>query len=234
MTDNPNQEPKTVPIRPDSFTDDYGLLDVSMEDVVSLFIDKEKQRHKLAKDDESQQVDLVGYRSVPAGLVMTLDGNARRIGITRALLTRCLSHQIVSWVDSIDRIKEITGLFNIACDAAEEFGYPDLYDKMSPSYEFANSSPKQVSFRTIQWVKNKLYAVAHPLGIPAGALFIIGLCFSLSRAGAVSKGTVDKYLSTEVVKFTEHVDERSVWVCGFNDLVRRRAKKDGLDNTITR
>ena len=43
-----------VSIRPSVFVSDYGLLDASMEDVVSLFIDKEKQRHKAAKDDENQ------------------------------------------------------------------------------------------------------------------------------------------------------------------------------------
>lgn len=232
---------KGIPIAPSQFSEDGGLLDLSLAEIVSLFIDKEKRRHKEAQDDESQQEDLVGCRLVPMGLLMALDGNARRLGLTRAMLTKCLSHQIVVWLDSLTRIGEITEIYNIACDAAEEYGYPDLYDSMVPNYSFASASPKAVSFRTIRWVKNKLYAVSQPIGVPAGYIFAAGLCYSLTRAGGETKGTIRKYLSAEVVKFTEHVDERSVRVVGFNDLVRKRARKEGLevalksvsDNTIT-
>jgi len=224
---------KGVPLNPSSFSEDSSLLDLSPTDVVSLFLDKEKHRHRDARDDESQQEDVIGYRSAPTGLLMALDGNARRLGATRAMLTRCLSHQVVAWVDSLDRIGTVTKLYNIACDAAEEYGYPDLYDKMAPSYTFVNSTPRQVTFRTIRWVKNKLYALSQPIGIPAGAIFIVGLCYSLTRAGSESNGTVRKYLFDEVQHFTRCIDERSVWVCGFNDLVRRRALEDGLDTSIT-
>src|SRR4030066_599037 len=99
-----NLTAKRIPIAPSSFTEDGGLLDLSMAEIVSLFLDKEKRRRKDAKDDESQQEDLVGCRSVPTGLLMALDGNARRLGITRAMLTKCLSHQIVAWIDSLPRI----------------------------------------------------------------------------------------------------------------------------------
>lgn len=225
---------KGIPIAPSQFAEDGGLLDLSLTEIVSLFLDKEKRRHKDAKDDENQQEDLVGYRSVPTGLLMALDGNARRLGITRAMLTKCLSHQIVVWVDSLSRVGTIVELYNVACDAAEEYGYPDLYAKMSPSHTFVNSDARQSSFRTIRWVKNKLYALSQPIGIPAGAIFIVGLCYSLTRTGSESKGTVRKYLSSEIQHFNRCIDERAVWVCGFNDLVRRRASEDGLDNVITR
>jgi len=232
---------KGIPIAPSSFAEDGGLLDLSLAEIVSLFLDKEKHRHKDAKEDENQQEDVVGCRTVPTGLLMALDGNARRLGITRAMLTKCLSHQMVVWLDSLTRIGEITEIFNIACDAAEEYGYPDLYDSMIPNYAFTSSVSKPVSFRTIRWVKNKLYAVSQPIGVPAGAIFAAGLCYSLTRAGGETKGTIRKYLSAEVEKFTTHIDERSVRIVGFNDLVRKRARKEGLeedlkgvsDNTIT-
>ena len=162
---------KGIPIAPSQFAEDGGLLDLSLTEIVSLFLDKEKRRHKDAKEDENQQEDMVGCRSVPTGLLMALDGNARRLGLTRAMLTKCLSHQIVVWLDSLARIGEITEIYNIACDAAEEYGYPDLYDGMVPSYCFASASPKSVSFRTIRWVKNKLYTISQPVGVPAGYVF---------------------------------------------------------------
>ena len=228
------QAKRGVSISPHDFADDNDLLDLSLKEVVSLFLDKEKRRAKDAKDDENQQEVLVGSRCVPMGLVMALDGNTRRLGITRGLLTRCASHQIVAWLDSLDRIRTVVGLFSTVHDAAEEYGYPELYDGMSPKYSFANTSDKSMSFRTIGWVRSKLNALATPLGIPAGALFIVGLCYSLTRTGIESKGTVNKYLSLEVTHFAQCLDERSVDVCAFNDKVRRRAVNDGLDNTITR
>lgn len=224
----------SVPLNPSSFSDDGGLLDLSLEDVVNLFIDKEKQRHKLAKDDENQQEVIVGYRCVPQGLLMSLDGNADRLQVSRGILTRCASHQIAAWLDSLGRINTISSLFSTVRDAAEEFGYPELYESMRPDYTFANSSPRALSFRTIMWVKNKLSILSVPLGIPVGALFIIGLCYSLTRTGAVSKGTVNKYLSVEVAHFQRCIEDRYIRVCAFNDMVRRRAAEDGLDNTITR
>jgi hypothetical protein len=220
---------KPVSLSPLNFSDDGGLLDLSLAEVVSLLQDKEKQRRKLAKDDDNQQEDIVGCKSVPTGLMMALDGNARRLDVSRAILTRCASHQIATWLDSLDRIREITGLYNIACDAAEEYGYPDLYEHMAPNYGFSSSDSRPVSFRTIRWIKNKLYSISQPVGVPAGSLFIVGLCYSLTRAGNETKGTIKKYLSSEVEKFVRHVDERAVWVVGFNDLVRRRARDEGLE-----
>src|SRR3989304_3255938 len=111
---------KGVNLNPSQFAEDGGLLDLSLVEIVSLFLDKEKRRRKDAKDDESQQEDIVGCRSVPTGLLMALDGNARRLGITRAMLTKCLSHQIVVWLDNLARIGEIAEMYNIACDVAEE------------------------------------------------------------------------------------------------------------------
>lgn len=224
---------KGISIVPSSFAEDGGLLDLSLAEVVSLFQDREKRRGKEAKDDENQQEVLVGSRSIPMGLVMALDGNTRRLGITRGLLTRCVSHQIVAWLDSLERIKMVVGLFSTVHDAAEEYGYPELYDGMSPKYSFANTSDRSMSFRTIGWVKSKLSALATPLGVPAGALFVVGLCYALTRTGVESKGTVNKYLALEITHFTQCIEERSVDVCAFNDKVRRRAVNDGLDNTIT-
>ena len=225
---------KSVPINPSQFAEDGGLLDLSMEEVVALFLDREKRRHKEAKDDENQQEDMVGCRAVPTGLVMALDSGAQSLGLTRSMLTKCLSHQMAMWFDSLPRIKVLCELFDVARYAATEFGYPDLYDGMRPNYEFSSSSPRTISFRTIRWVKNKLSTVSMPLGIPSGYLFAVGLCYSLSRIGDVRfKGTVIKYLSSEVARFSQHVEEQFIRVSGFHDIVRQRAKDDGLDNTIT-
>lgn len=218
---------KGVGLNPETFSTDGGLLDLSLEEVVSLHLDQEKRRHKERRDDENQQEDIVGCRSVPTGLVMALDSCVNRLGITRSLLTRCLSHQAAAWVESLPKVKELTKLFNDARDAANDYGYPDLYESMNIVYSFRSVSPHPVTFRTIRWVKNNLLAVARPLGMSVGALFVVGLCFSLSKATEGGKGTVVKYLSSEVAGFTRHVEEHFFRVSGFYDAVKRRAEAEG-------
>jgi hypothetical protein len=180
-----------VTINPSKFVEDGGVLDLSLSEIVSLYSDLEKNRFKSSKDDENQQEDKITCRVVPMGLMMAIDGNARRLGTTRAMLTRCMSHQIAVWLDSLERIQEIVSLYNIACDAAEEYGYPDLYDAMTPNYGFASASPRSVSFRTIRWVKNKMFTISQPLGVTVGSLYVTGLCYSLTRAGNETKGTIN-------------------------------------------
>jgi len=227
---------KGVSLTPTSFSNDSGLLDLSMEEVVALFLDKEKRRHRDAKDDENQQEAIVGSKIAPMGLVMSLDTACHRCsGISRAVLTRCLSHQVIAWFESNTRLKELSELFYLACEAADDLGYPDLYDGMQDAgYLFEHASPKPVSFRTINWVKSSLHKMAQPLGLAVGMLFIIGLCQSVvtTKSGR-SQGTIEKYLSEEVDKFHTHVEERFIRVFAFHETVRRRAKK-ASDNPITR
>ena len=221
--------PESVNLNPSSFAEDGGLLDLSMEEVVSLFLDKEKRRHKEAKEDENQQEVVIGTRVVPAGLVMSIDTACRRLDLSRSLLTRCLSHQIASWFESNARLKELTELFYIACEAADDLGYPDLYDGMRDvGYSFGHTSPKLVSFRTISWVKSNLGILAQPLGLPVRTLFIVGLCHSLVTTDSGRyQGTIEKYITEEVSRFQTHVEERFIRVFAFHETVRRRAKKEG-------
>lgn len=228
-----------VSLNPGLFADDGGLLDMPMEDVVTLFRDKERRRNKDAKDDENQQEALIGSRVVPVGLVMSLDSRSRSLDISRGLLTRCLSHQIMAWYGSMPRLKELTELFYISFDAADDYGYPDLCEGMREiGYSFVHVSPKSVSFRTINWVKNGLQTISYPLGLTVCTLFTIGVCRSLITTGSGhSAGTIEKYLTAEVERFNQHVEERFIKVFGFNDLVRRRALSEGRnksDNMITR
>jgi hypothetical protein len=219
-----------VNLNPANFVDDGGLLDLSLTELVLTLQEKEKSRFKLAKDDENEAEDHISIRGVPQGMMMVLDGSARRLGITRALLTRCASHQIVSWLDSQERIKEIAGMYSVISDAAEEYGYADMYSSMSsPDYLIATTSTGRVHVRTIHWVKNKLIEIANPLGMSTSALFTVGLCYSLTRGDDITRTLAERYLMTEVERFLQHIEERAIELVGFNDIVRRRARKSGLE-----
>ena len=216
-----------VPLRPASFSDDAGLLDLSMEDVVSLFIDKEKRRHKEAKEDEMQQESTVGAKTTPTGLIATLEMVSQNLGISRAMLTRCLSHQVASWFDCTSRIGELVSMFYDAYQQAVEYGYPELCHGMKESgYTFSSSVTQPTTFRTILWVQNKLSNLSLPLGLPTGTLFSVGLCWSVSTTCNVRySGTVNKYLRLEVSRFLEHVEDRFEKVVGFHNNVDRRLGK---------
>ena len=219
---------KGTSIAPSSFSEDAGLLDMSMEDVVGLFLDREKKRAKDAMADENQQEGQIGSRVIPMGLMLAVDSACERLGTTKSLLTKCLSHHVAAWFDSLERIRKLAELFKIARSAAYEFGYPDLYDNMRPNYTFTNTSPRPISFKTICWVRNKLYGIAQPVGVPVGSLFIIGLCFSLSTSEDTESRTVRKYLEAEVAQFKQHVEEQYIQISGFHDKVRLRARKEGF------
>ena len=236
MTMN-ESESKNVNINPGAFATESELLDLSMEDIVSLFKDKETRRHmdKETREDENQQETIIGFRALPTGLLMSLDAACRRCNISRGLLTKCLSHQIMAWYESIPRLKELSELFYTAGDTADDLGYPDLYDGMrDTSYSFARTTTRLASFRTINWIRNGLYQLAQPLGLPVSILFAVGLCQSVVTTGSGrSQGTIEKYLSEEVHKLNQHIEERFIRLYAFHETIRQRAAVEKRENRKT-
>jgi len=204
---------------------------------VSLFKDKEKRRHtdKEAREDENQQEAIIGFRALPSGLLMSLDAAGRRCNVSRGLLTKCLSHQIMAWYESIPRLKELSNLFHIAGDTADDLGYPDLYDGMRDTgYSFIHTSTRLASLRTINWVKSGLYQLAQPLGLPVSILFAVGLCRSvITTSSGRSQGTIEKYLTEEVAKLNQHIEERFIRLYAFHETIRQRAAVEKRDNRKT-
>lgn len=212
---------RPVSISPNSHIDDGGLLDLSMDEVVERFLEKEKRRYKEAKDDETQQEVAISVRRVPVGLTAVLEAASYRMGVSRSVLTRCLSHQIAAWYDSLASLHETITQFYDAYQKALDYGFPDLCKrlKLTP-YEPASSSEEFTSFSSVSWVRGKLYGLSLPLGVPTYQLFVIGLCRSLSRGGLYTKtasalcGDVDRFLLytgqrlIEVQNFIRLVDYR--------------------------
>ena len=216
-----------VPLNPSKFAEDGGLLDASMEEVVSMLLDKEKHRHKDAKENESEQEVVVSAKVTPMGLLAVLDLASHNLGVSRSMLTKCLSHQIACWYDSLPNLGVLTEEFYGAYSGAVGTGNPDLCDGLrNTSYRYNSSlTGRATTFRTISWVLNKLGNLSLPLGLSPTVLFHIGLCWSVARSSDdVYRKTIDKFLRAEPDKLIDYIGGRSVRVKGFIDEVNYRLK----------
>jgi hypothetical protein len=213
---------KDIPIAPSSFAEDGGLLDIPMEDVVSMFADKEKRRYKEARESELEQEVVIGAKTTPMGLVATLDSASNQLGLSRAMLTRCLSHQISVWFDSLPNLGQLSELYYRAHNKAVSTGHPELCINLRDGgYTYVNTLTRNpTTFRSISWLQNKLSKMVSPLGLPVSILFHTGLCWSLSTSKCdVYCLTVDGFLRPEVERFTRYVGARFIQVKSFSDLV---------------
>jgi len=213
---------KGIPIAPSQFAEDGGLLDTSMEDVVSMFSDREKRRYKDARESELEQEVVISAKVTPMGLVATLDAASYQLGLSRAMLTRCLSHHISAWFDSLSSLNQLSELYYQAHSKAVSMGHPELCINLRDGgYSYANSLTRNpTTFRSIAWLQNKLSKLVAPLGLPISVLFHAGLCWSLSTSQCdVYCLTIEGFLKPEVERFSEYVGARFIQVRSFSDLV---------------
>jgi len=216
-----------VNLNPSQFAEDGGLLDASMEEVVATFLDKEKRRHKDAKENENEQEVVVSAKVTPMGLLAVLDLASHNLGVSRSMLTKCLSHQVACWYDNLPNLGVLKDEFYGAYSKAVETGNPDLCDSLrNRTYHYTSSLlDRATTFRTISWVLSKLSNLSLPLGLSPTLLFHIGLCWSVSRSSEESyRKTIDDFLRVEPSKLVKYIGGRSVRVKGFVDEVNYRLK----------
>ena len=84
-----------VSIHPSSFTDDLPDLSIlSLEEVIARFKDTEKRRNAKSEPENESEV-FWHVRSAPGELMSSLRVVASHLGISRAVLTKCMSRQLV-------------------------------------------------------------------------------------------------------------------------------------------
>ncbi len=214
---------KNVNINPSQFADDGGLLDMTMEELVGMFLDQEKRRHKISKEDDNELEVVITAKTLPMGLVAILNIASHKLGVSRSVLTRCLSHQIAVWYDSIHGLSELSEKFYDAYQKALDHGHPDLCSRVKKmQYTFGSADESMTSFRSILWVLNKLNGLSLPLGLPAGTLFTVGLCRSVSISSENYADTRSRFIKSEVDKFELSLGERLIEIRGFHDMVDYR------------
>ena len=198
----------SVSLKP-STAEDSDILELSTEEVVAKFLTQEKRRAKDAKDNDNEQEVVISFRSLPDGLATVVTLLAIDLGISRGLLTRCLSHRIVRWFDTILEAKQLSAHFYEIYRQAADAGFMDLCaEAEAPSaYQFNNTKDRGNTFRSIMWVKGKLEVMSLPLGVPTNVLFSVGLCESL-LTGSVGQGIIRNRLLPEVELFRGYLKLR--------------------------
>jgi len=214
---------KGTSIAPSSFSEDAGLLDMSMEDVVGLFLDREKKRYRETKDDENQQEVIISAKVIPMGLLAILESTAHKLAVSRSLLTKCLSHQVASWFDNLPHLKELADTYYSAYDSAIRVGRPDLCSRFRNDTGYSLLRPSTdtpTTFRSIRWVQSKLSMVSTPLGISTSTLFSIGLCWSATQSTNEDyKTIIDNMIRQETRNLERYCGARFIRIRAFREEV---------------
>ena len=171
---------RTAKLNTKSFRD-VPLHQLTLEEVVAKFKDGEKKRH--TETDPDQQVVDRFVRATPSGLVASLRSIARKLDVSRRVLTCCLAPQIVSWYGVG------LGLDGVATDYdslyEEVRKKPDLYPirvqmESRARFSFHHPEPIGTSVSVVRWAASKLASYGQCLGAAWDELFLSGLAWSIT------------------------------------------------------
>lgn len=199
---------KTASILPSSFVDS-SLSELTAGDVIrKLHIDEAKRRRNA--EDFNQSDVAIRFRSVPDGLIESLDGVSASCGMSRPVVTKCLSHHAMSWYQGMPQVKMLSSLYKAFLDNSD--GFTDIARRVKrDDYEFYKSVDFDApsSLRTAEFIASYFNELGKALGIPSYKLFLTGLCWSIStNVEGWTVNTVSKYLVPEVKNMQTYIGER--------------------------
>ena len=173
----------TVSIAPSSFSDDLPDLSVlSLEEVVARFKDVEKRRNARSEPEKEAEV-FWAVRRAPVELMSSLRIVSAHFGISRAVLTKCMSRQVADWYANSLGLDELESAYNDIYSRIKLKGYTTLrIQAENPAkFSFANQPEDvYVSISTIRWVLAKLGDVRGIVGVSSTDLLLAGFCWSLT------------------------------------------------------
>ena len=222
---------KAVSIHPSTFADP-SIVDLTAGDVVRMYLSQETKRKR--DSDNPNELDVaVSFRSVPEGLLESLDDIHNSTGFSQSIVTRCLSHHVMAWYQSMPQIALLTHLYKTVCLRSD--GFPDVVRKMKrDDYEFAHPRTFVTSvrvLRTVSFVMGYLGEIGAVLGILPSKLLLSGLCWSLStNVEGWSSATITKFLSPEADNLQVYLGERVLVLDHANKLLKlRRGDKQVME-----
>lgn len=187
------------------------------------------QEAKRKRDDgeEGQRDVPLTFRSAPEGLLSAVHSISAMTGISKAIITRCLSHHVLSWYQSMPQVVELEGLHKTVYLSAD--GYPDISRLLErPSYEFHHPAADipRTSIRTVSFVMGYLDGVSVTLGVSVFRLFLSGLCWSVATNAEGWAGQyVRKYLDPEWKRMERHLRERVLLFRYIDELLKMRSEE---------
>lgn len=177
-------ETKTaVPIGVSSFSDELpDLSTFSLEEVVARFKDVEKRRTAHVEPDSEQEVYWM-IRRAPVELMSSLRIVSARLGISRSVLTKCMSRQVADWYANSLGLDKLSGEYNEIYNKIKLKGYTTLRIQAENPAKFSyHYQPEEAhaSITTIRWMLAKLSDIREVVGVYAVDLFLVGLAWSLT------------------------------------------------------
>jgi hypothetical protein len=177
------QNNKSVSIHPSTFTDDLpDLSKMSLEDVVARFKDVEKKRSIHTEPDGEQEVPWM-IRFAPVELISSLEIISTRMGISRSVLTKCLSRQVSDWYSNSLDIDKLVNVYNDIYGKIKLKSYTSLRSQADSPAKFSYVCPPEsvhTSISTIRWVASKLGDIKKAVGISTIDLLLAGFCWGLT------------------------------------------------------
>lgn len=217
-------------IHPSDFAHELpDLSQYSLEDVVARFKDTEKRRD-VSSEPRTEAEVLWPVRAAPRELLSSLNLAAQNLGVSRSVLTRCMSHQLVDWYANALGLQKLTGEYDNIYRSIKQQAYSTLRVQAEnpPKFVFYESCEKEhTSISTIRWVSGVLSSTKAVLGMSAHDLLMIGLIWSLTTLANKDwdKQTVDKFFRPEVYNFETFLVDRKA------DIAALRMKYDYREKT---
>jgi len=216
---------KAVPFAPSSFVSDSVDLSIfSLEDVVARFKDTEKKRN--TKSEPENEAEMRWHlRSAPGELLSSLRVVSAHLGVSRAVLTRCMSRHLIDWYTNALDLDSLSKDFDDIYDSIKLRAYSTLRYQADPPAEFrlvGHVERCDIAISTINWVSGRLTDLRGLLGIDTGDLFVLGLIWSLTMLDNKiwDSESVDRFFLPEVFNFETLVADRRI------DVLALRMKYD--------
>jgi len=235
-TTTPSSVSTSVSIHPSSFTDDLpDLSTLSLEDVVARYKDSEKKRNTKSEPENEAEI-LLPVRYAPIELLSSIKIISTRLGVSRRVLTKCMSRQLVDWYANSLGLDALTSEFDSIYAKIKLRGYSTLRIQAENPAKFSYAVPSErvnVSISTIRWVVAKLIDAKDVIGVSSVDLLLVGLAWSLTTLENVvwDERNIDRYYRPEsanlqVLISDRLTDIRSLYAkynyreeIGYNDLV---------------
>ena len=227
----PTPDNKLVSLQPSSFTDP-SIVDLTSGEIIRMYLSEETKRKRNADNHNDSDV-AISFRTVPEGLLESLDDIHHSTGFSRSVVTKCLSHHVMAWYQSMPKVTLLTGLYKNVQLRSD--GFPDVVRKMKrDDYEFVHPRAYTTSvgvLRTIAFVTGYLDDIGAILGLRPYKLLLSGFCWSLStNTEGWSQGTISKFLSPEADSIQVYLGERLLALDYANKLLKlRRGDKQVME-----
>ncbi len=203
----------SVSIHPASFSDELpDLSKMPLEEVVARFKDTEKRR-SVKSEPENEAELLWPVRYAPVDLMSSLKVVAARLGISRRVLTKCMSRHLADWYTNSLELDALKAEYDTIYSKIKMKGYSTLRIQAENPAKHSYAVPTEradVSLSTIRWVIAKLMETKEVIGVNGTNLLLVGLAWSLTTLenSDWDRRSIERYYLPETTNLSVLIRDR--------------------------